>query len=67
MGEIVPMGRRRLMKSTPLYRKLIAQLEGRRAELGWTCARVDDAAGLQDGYYAKLGSRLIKSTIQEQR
>ena len=42
------------MKSTPLYRKIIAQLEARRAELGWTCARVDDAAGLQDGYWAKL-------------
>ena len=39
---------------SPLYKKLVREFEARRVLLGWSCARVDDAAGLQSGYYAKL-------------
>lgn len=42
------------MPSTPVYRALMAALEGRRLELGLSMATVNDISGLQDGFYAKM-------------
>jgi hypothetical protein len=42
------------MKSTAVYRALMLAIEARRLELGIAMATVDDMAGLQDGYYAKM-------------
>ena len=36
-----------------LYLEIVAALDARRRALGWTCAQLDDAAGAQDGYFAK--------------
>jgi hypothetical protein len=42
------------MKSVPIYRAVMLALEARRLELGISMATVDDMAGTQDGYYAKM-------------
>lgn len=42
------------MASTAVYRALMAACEGRRLELGWSMATVNDQAGLQDGFFAKM-------------
>ena len=42
------------MKSTPVYRALMLAIEAKRLDLGIAMATVDDVAGLQDGYYAKM-------------
>lgn len=42
------------MPSTPVYRALMAALEGRRLELGWSMATVNDESGLQDGFFSKM-------------
>lgn len=42
------------MTSTSLYRSLMEVIERRRGELGLAMAAVDDLAGTQDGYYAKM-------------
>jgi hypothetical protein len=36
------------------YRHVIAQIERRRIELNWSCERLDNAAGLAAGHFAKL-------------
>jgi hypothetical protein len=43
-----------MAQSTALYRTLIDQIQDRITHVGWTMERCDDAAGLQDGYTAKL-------------
>jgi hypothetical protein len=40
--------------TTALYRSFVLGLERRRLQLGWPMHVVDDRAGLQDGYYAKM-------------
>lgn len=47
-------GRGIAMPSTAIYRELMAVLEGRRVELGLSMATVNDLAGLQDGFFAKM-------------
>lgn len=42
------------MPSTAIYRALMAACEGRRVELGLSMATVNDLAGLQDGFFAKM-------------
>ena len=42
------------VKSTPVYRALMLAIEAKRLDLGIAMATVDDVAGLQDGYYAKM-------------
>lgn len=42
------------MTSTALYRSLMEVIERRRLELGLSMERVNDLAGTQDGYYAKM-------------
>jgi hypothetical protein len=42
------------MASTAVYREFMAALEGRRVELGLSMATVNDMAGLQDGFFAKM-------------
>lgn len=42
------------MTSTAIYRSLMEVIERRRSELGLSMAAVDDLAGTQDGYYAKM-------------
>lgn len=41
------------MIATAIYRALIAEVERRRIEQGWTCLELDAAAGLHSGYWAK--------------
>lgn len=36
-----------------LYLGVMQALDARRRALGWSCAKLDDMAGTQDGYYAK--------------
>jgi hypothetical protein len=40
--------------AAPLYRMLMMELERRRVALGWPMWKLDDKAGTQDGYYAKM-------------
>lgn len=40
--------------STVLYRAIFLELERRRLAVGVTMAQLDDAAGVQDGYYPKM-------------
>ena len=42
------------MAATALYRSLLLACERRRLQLGWPMAYVDDMAGLNDAYYAKM-------------
>lgn len=42
------------MAASPLYRGIMLELERRRLQLGFTFINVDDLAGLNDGYLAKL-------------
>lgn len=42
------------MTSTALYRSLMEVIERRRLDLGLSMERVNDLAGTQDGYYAKM-------------
>ena len=37
-----------------LYLALVQALDARRRALGWTCEQLDDAAGTQDRYWAKV-------------
>jgi hypothetical protein len=37
----------------PVYVSFMEQLDLRRRELKWTCWKLDDASGLQDGYSPK--------------
>jgi hypothetical protein len=37
-----------------IYTRIIAQCERRRMDLGWSCERLDRAAGLAAGHYAKI-------------
>ncbi|MGY4409126.1 hypothetical protein ACVWW4_000862 [Bradyrhizobium sp. LB7.1] len=48
------MGHNRTKPSAAAYRAFVAVLEQRRVELGLTTAHVNDLAGLQDGFFAKL-------------
>jgi hypothetical protein len=41
-------------RATEIYRALTLECERRRQVLGWPMWKLDDAAGLQDGHYAKL-------------
>jgi hypothetical protein len=41
-------------RATEIYRAITLECERRRQQLGWAMWKVDDAAGLQDGHYAKL-------------
>ena len=41
-------------RATEIYRAITIELERERQRLGWAMWKVDDAAGLQDGHYAKL-------------
>ncbi len=36
-----------------IYRAVVAEIERRRVEVGWTCLELDNAAGLSSGYWAK--------------
>jgi hypothetical protein len=38
----------------PLYRSLLAALDARRRELGWTHARLEHELGIADGCWSKL-------------
>lgn len=40
--------------STPIYRAIMMAIEARRLELGFSMATVNDLAGTQDGYLAKM-------------
>jgi hypothetical protein len=40
--------------ATALYRYIVHEVERRRIELGWPMWKVDDKAGTQDGYFAKI-------------
>jgi hypothetical protein len=40
-------------KAVPVYRALLLECERRRQQLGWSMWQVDDAAGINDGHYAK--------------
>ena len=42
------------MAATSIYRALMVAVEARRLELGLSMDRVNDLAGLQDGYFAKM-------------
>lgn len=42
------------MTATSLYRGIMLEIERRRLQLGFTFAEVDNLAGTQDGYCAKL-------------
>src|SRR5258708_7681877 len=41
-------------RATEIYRSITLECERQRQRLGWKMWQVDDAAGLQDGHYAKL-------------
>lgn len=41
------------MEVTSIYRAVVAEIERRRIEVGWTCLELDTAAGLSSGYWAK--------------
>jgi len=41
------------MTVTSIYRAVVAEVERRRVEVGWTCLELDHAAGLSSGYWAK--------------
>lgn len=41
-------------RATEIYRTITLECERRRQQLGWAMWKVDDAAGLQDGFYSKL-------------
>lgn len=41
------------MPATAIYRALVAEIERRRVQAGWTMLELDAAAGLQSGYWAK--------------
>jgi hypothetical protein len=49
-------GHNRVRPSTLVYRTFVAALDQRRLELGLPMAQVDDIAGLQDGFFAKLAA-----------
>jgi hypothetical protein len=40
-------------KAFPIYRAITLECERRRQQLGWPMWQVDEAAGLNDGHYAK--------------
>lgn len=42
-----------LMAVPSIYRAVVAEIERRRIEIGWTCLELDNAAGLSSGYWAK--------------
>lgn len=42
------------MTSTAIYRSIMHVIEARRGELGLSMASVNDLAGLQDGFFAKM-------------
>lgn len=42
------------MAATPIYRAIMLECERRRLQLGWPMWQVDEASGVQDGYYAKM-------------
>ncbi len=47
-------GKNRTRPSTAIYRILMMEFERQRLALGISMAQVDDLAGTQDGYYAKM-------------
>lgn len=47
-------GKNRTKPSTVIYRTFMMALEERREELGLSMERVNDLAGLQDGFFAKM-------------
>lgn len=42
------------MQATAIYRSIIAEIERRRIQLGWTMLELDNAAGYHSGYWAKM-------------
>lgn len=43
-----------MTEATSIYRAIMFEVERRRLDLGWSMWQVDDAAGINDGHYAKM-------------
>lgn len=42
------------MAATAIYRALVAEIERRRIQLGWTMEELNEACGYQPGYWSKM-------------
>jgi len=55
---------RRVKKVAPIYRQIMLEIERRRHQLGCPMWKVDEASGVEDGYFAKMQAMDAKTGRQ---